>query len=213
MRLCGLPPLPCERTSNSPISGFCDGRPSWSQFFSGQPWDRADNGHRKIRRLFAHHHGLINHRQTKARSAQYLPLCATAGHSHRIPPRDCSCELCDREVFCGQLPRKRVCGDSNPKKRASISLHCVTWCFCYRGAEASQPHRSPIFLLSLPTTSPIFNLALDVGAPGAVASTMAQPNAEPVEDYEYVVAVPNRTARSKGTSEKRHRTADSVTQL
>lgn len=42
---------------------------------------------------------------------------------------------------------------------------------------------------------------------------MAQPNAEPVEDYEYVVAVPNRTARSKGTSEKRHRTADSVTQL
>ena len=43
-------------------------------------------------------------------------------------------------------------------------------------------HRPPF----PPTTSPTFNLALDVGAPGAVASPMAQPNAEPEDDYEYV---------------------------
>lgn len=50
-----------------------------------------------------------------------------------------------------------------------------------------HPRAPPTFF---PTTSPAFNLALDVGAPGAVAPAMAQPNAEPVEDYEYVAVLP-----------------------
>jgi hypothetical protein len=53
----------------------------------------------------------------------------------------------------------------------------------------------------LPTTNFIFTLALDVGAPGAVASPMAQPNAEPVEDYECVAALPCRRS-AKGYTAK-----------
>lgn len=50
----------------------------------------------------------------------------------------------------------------------------------------------------LPTKPLTFTVALDVGAPGAVASPMAQPNAEPVEDYECVDTLPCRRS-TKGT--------------
>jgi len=84
-----------------------------------------------------------------------------------------------------------VCGDSDSKQNfASAYIASL-------GASPQNLGRAHLTNLP-PTTTLTFTLALDVGAPGAVASPMAQPNAEPVEDYECVAALPlpaiNQTA-------------------
>jgi hypothetical protein len=94
-------------------------------------------------------------------------------------------ELFDGLGECGQPGGfKVVWRSARDSKLNELLSSCIASLSASALAAQKLYQTSPAPLY--PTASSIFTLALDLGAPGAVASAMAQPNAEPEEDYEYV---------------------------
>ena len=148
-------------------------RPNRAQFFSGQPWTEPTTVSEKIGACLSIATASPPSSASSPTFAPF-PVRATAGHSHRIRADTLLLgRILTAETFAVRTAGKEVVWrfavTATPETSSPPPLHCVTRCFCYRGAEASP--RS-----ARPSSSPRNKLHLHPGSRRRRAGSRGFPN-------------------------------------